>query len=314
MNSPTVEESRIPQYYDSESSKVYINSQQIEAYETEVKHKIENILSPMPHLHTETDLDAKIKFELSSPKTETTPIKKDIRLQLLENIVKPEKSELEINCKSETEPVDMTDYKTEPLELKHYSLALEKNEIFKSKVSKIEKVDKTEVEIVDQNEHDIEMEEFSSPVAVIESEIMLKQRLADMRLKLHNKIEDRKCGNERIDDKSDADSEFDEFDVEAQMKKITGDDGDDYKEKIDTSSERDKSMDGLEGLMDSSKEDSDSDGKDTEDFKSCKTSFTKGKESIEERAFKVNIFLTSILFFIKLTQVMFEILIFVLGT
>lgn len=60
--------------------------------------------------------------------------------------------------------------------------------------------------------------------------------------------------------KKDEDSmSIDEFDVEAQMMKLTGDDGNDYKEKaVEPLSERFKNVDGIEGLMESSKEDSES--------------------------------------------------------
>lgn len=104
---------------------------------------------------------------------------------------------------------------------------------------------------------------------------------------------------ERCNDMSDDEGKLnepmsiDEFDVEAQMKKITGDDGDDYKEKIETSSERDKSFDGIEGLMESSKEDSGSSERDEENFppksaveEPAPPAETKDPENVEERAFK----------------------------
>lgn len=149
------------------------------------------------------------------------------------------------------------------------------------------------VEIVD-NEADVEIEGFSSPIADdMEPDAVLKQRVADMRLEFGGHIaemarserrssaEDEekrqcpppscseassKCVQETVQD--DTSASFDEFDMEAQMKKITGDDGndDDYQEKMmDTSSERDKSVDGIEGLMESSKEDSDFEEEDKED-------------------------------------------------
>ncbi|XP_066601637.1 uncharacterized protein upSET [Prorops nasuta] len=145
------------------------------------------------------------------------------------------------------------------------------------------------VEIVDQNEPDTEMDDMSSPVATMESDAILKQRVAEMRLEFGGGIaeivsiaseneksdDDRKTDeNSKLniqkeytnDSKSEDSLSIDEFDVEAQMKKITGDDGNDYKEKVDTSSEKDnKSMDGIEGLMDSSKEDSESEDKEIDD-------------------------------------------------
>lgn len=84
--------------------------------------------------------------------------------------------------------------------------------------------------------------------------------------------------------KLESNASIDEFDVEAQMKMITGDDGDDYKEKIDTSSEKDKSMDGIEGLMDSSKEDSDSEDQNLEDLNDV--SMESDSKVLEERMFE----------------------------
>lgn len=140
-------------------------------------------------------------------------------------------------------------------------------------------IGKGTVEIIDQDEGDMEMEDLSSPVAVMESDAVLKQRVAEMRLEFGDSIGQLvKIENDKYDDvkrsedikcevKSDDNASIDEFDVEAQMKKITGDDGNDYKEKIDSSSERDKSMDGIEGLMESSKEDSESEDKEIDDAK-----------------------------------------------
>ncbi|XP_063991595.1 uncharacterized protein LOC135170030 [Diachasmimorpha longicaudata] len=107
--------------------------------------------------------------------------------------------------------------------------------------------------------------------------------------KKHESLEER--SNETSKDEPIS---LDEFDVEAQMKKITGDDGDDYKEKIETSSERDKSFDGIEGLMESSKEDSGSSDRDDDveiNFNSAQVSGEQGRdvkesENVEERAFK----------------------------
>ena len=320
MNSPTVEESRIPQYYDSEPSKDYLPSQKIESYEAESKHKIENISSLMPPLKTETELDVNVKFELASfTNRELAPVKRDT--SPLDDFIKPKKLDDEINSKPKEESIERSNYKTESFEIKSERQQPENNDILMSEIYKpetlsrpenlsrieneyrpenisrpenvssplnlcrSENIDKVDLETADENGQDTEIEEINSPLAAMESETILKQRVADMKLEfssdLNQKlVEDLKCENERMDDKSDGDSDFDEFDVEAQMKKITGDDGDDYKEKMDTCSERDKSMDGLEGLMDSSKEDSDSDDKEMED---------SVEESVEERAFKVNL-------------------------
>ncbi|KYM94912.1 Histone-lysine N-methyltransferase MLL5 [Cyphomyrmex costatus] len=176
----------------------------------------------------------------------------------------------------------------------------------KESFAKEEIVTKGTVEIIDQNEPDTEMEEFSSPIATIESDAILKQRVVQMQLEFGGGIaeivnitgsENEKSNDEKkssdatakceeVAEKSDDNASIDEFDVEAQMKKITGDDGNDYQEKIDTSSEKDKSMDGIEGLMDSSKEDSDSEDKDVDDDKYCESSFKLFDISHEETAFK----------------------------
>lgn len=179
-------------------------------------------------------------------------------------------------------------------------------DIKKESFAKEEIVTKGTVEIIDQNEPDTEMEDFSSPIATIEPDAILKQRVVEMQLEFGGGIaeivniassENEKSNDEKtpsevaakyqeVVDKSDDNASIDEFDVEAQMKKITGDDGNDYQEKIDTSSEKDKSMDGIEGLMESSKEDSDSEDKDVDDDKYCESSFKLFDISHEEIPFK----------------------------
>ncbi|KAL0106313.1 hypothetical protein PUN28_016201 [Cardiocondyla obscurior] len=168
-----------------------------------------------------------------------------------------------------------------------------------------EEIVKGTVEIIDQNEPDTEMEEFSSPIATIEPDAILKQRVVEMQLEFGGSISEimnivsseiEKSNDEKsseatpkgqeVVERSDDNASIDEFDVEAQMKKITGDDGNDYQEKIDTSSEKDKSMDGIEGLMESSKEDSDSEDKDMDDDKYCESSFKLFDISREEAPFK----------------------------
>lgn len=145
------------------------------------------------------------------------------------------------------------------------------------------------VEIIHHNVSHTEIEEYPSPM---EPDEMLEQRVAELQLEFGgideiglNVAENKKSEGENkpseaaakcqeiVVEKSDDNASIDEFDVEAQMKKITGDDGNDYQEKIDTSSEKDKSMDGIEGLMESSKEDSDSEDKDMDDDKYCESSF-----------------------------------------
>ncbi|XP_070157688.1 uncharacterized protein Upset isoform X1 [Polyergus mexicanus] len=155
----------------------------------------------------------------------------------------------------------------------------------------IKKEEQGTVEIIHHNVTRTEIEEYPSPMAPDE---ILEQRMTELQLEFsgideialnvasneNKKSNDEnkpseaaaKC-QEMVVEKSDDNASIDEFDVEAQMKKITGDDGNDYQEKIDTSSEKDKSMDGIEGLMESSKEDSDSEDKDIDDDKYCESSF-----------------------------------------
>lgn len=282
-----MDESRISQDYDSEPLKDYITTQQTATYETESKLKIDNSMSPILPIKNEVNIEEKIKFELIATKTEA----------VINDLLKSEKLEIDDVCKSEA-PMDVSDSKSESFEMKCETPELEKI-IHENEKNHQDNVNKSDVDMENQNnDDDIETDEFSSPTIVIrESEANLKQRVANIRLEFNSsnviqKIDDTKCEVEKMDDKSDVEFDFDEFDVEAQMKKITGDDGDDYKEKVDTSSEKDKSMDGLEGLMDSSKEDSDSDEKDVEDFKK-----SPKQETVEERAFKVNI---SLFFQIKM--------------
>lgn len=154
----------------------------------------------------------------------------------------------------------------------------------------IKKEEQGTVEIIHHNVSHTEIEGYPSPM---ESDEILEQRVAELQLEFGGideislnvaSTENKKSDSEtkssengakcqEIVEKSDDNASIDEFDVEAQMKKITGDDGNDYQEKIDTSSEKDKSMDGIEGLMESSKEDSDSEDKDIDDDKYCESSF-----------------------------------------
>uniref|UniRef100_A0A0C9RDS7 Mll5 protein n=1 Tax=Fopius arisanus TaxID=64838 RepID=A0A0C9RDS7_9HYME len=110
--------------------------------------------------------------------------------------------------------------------------------------------------------------------------------------KKQESVEERTSETSKDEVKIEEPTSLDEFDVEAQMKKITGDDGDDYKEKIETSSERDKSFDGIEGLMESSKDSGSSDRDEVElSFKAVNATGKQGREcqdneNVEERAFK----------------------------
>ncbi|XP_014489459.1 PREDICTED: uncharacterized protein LOC106752340 isoform X3 [Dinoponera quadriceps] len=229
-----------------------------------------------------------IKEEVS-PKCEVDEVKADYDLA---TALHPDtkvfaKNDLEASVKNEV----AVDLKVENPQLKRSSPVKEETQT---------SVAKGTVEIIDQNEPDTEMEEFSSPPwyrCTMEPDTILKQRVAEMRLEFGGGIaeivniehekpdydDERKPSEEEeaagkqcreVDDKSDDNTSIDEFDVEAQMKKITGDDGNDYQEKIETGSERDKSMDGIEGLMESSKEDSDSEDKDIDDeIKYCEPAF-----------------------------------------
>lgn len=192
--------------------------------------------------------------------------------------------------------------KEERVEIHRDSLIVKKESTPVKKEAESAFVEKGTVEIVDQNEPDTEMEDLSSPIAAMESDTILKQRAAEMRLEFSGSIaeivniaseneksdDDRKSEVEKCDEaKSDDNMSIDEFDVEAQMMKITGDDGNDYKEKVDTSSERDKSMDGIEGLMESSKEDSDSEDKEMDDVKEEEgITFKEFCVNSEQRVFK----------------------------
>ncbi|KAM0729055.1 Inactive histone-lysine N-methyltransferase 2E [Formica fusca] len=159
------------------------------------------------------------------------------------------------------------------------------------------------VEIIHHNVTHTEIEEYPSPMAPDE---ILEQRMTELQLEFSGideialnvaSNENKKSNGENkpseaaakcqeiVVEKSDDNASIDEFDVEAQMKKITGDDGNDYQEKIDTSSEKDKSMDGIEGLMESSKEDSDSEDKDIDDDKYCESSFKLFDIKHEETSF-----------------------------
>lgn len=219
--------------------------------------------------------DVTIKDE-ASPKCEKNDIKSDYNFAAL-----PSDSELFI--------------KNDPGSVKSEVSDHTKKDCFVKKEEE-QVITKGTVEIIDQNEPDTEIEGFSSPSwcrCTMESDAILKQRVAEMQLEFSGgiaEIVNITSGNEKSDNEKklseeetaskcqevdglDENVSIDEFDVEAQMKKITGDDGNDYQEKIDTSSERDKSMDGIEGLMESSKEDSDSEDKDVDEVKYCEPAF-----------------------------------------
>ncbi|OAD58562.1 Histone-lysine N-methyltransferase MLL5 [Eufriesea mexicana] len=261
------------------------------------------------HEHVNSDAVVRQKLSIDIPPdfhVKTVKSEKHIAVtQMDTSLVKEENVEI----KKEDDEMNCDTYMH--LESKSFikdELRLVKNEIvdhFRDKSKKEHIIKKEEnletekgtVEIVDQNEADTEMEDFSSPIAVMESDAILKQRVAEMRLEFGGsisemvKVEDDKCDDDKQSEdvkcevKSDDNMSIDEFDVEAQMKKITGDDGNDYKEKVDTSSEKDKSMDGIEGLMESSKEDSESEDKEMDDVK-YEPSFKTFNLNHEEKLFK----------------------------
>lgn len=252
-----------------------------------------------------------VKVEATSPvvKTENATTKEEVSLKREESDTKSDysfdalRSESKVFVKNDIQPV-----KSETkCDLKVDSSRTKKEPLVKKEEMQV--VAKGTVEIIDQNEPDTEVEEFSSPTwcRTMESDAILKQRVAEMQLEFSGGIAEVvniASENEKSDDekkpeeeaackcqeaeRSDDSASIDEFDVEAQMKKITGDDGNDYQEKIDTSSERDKSIDGIEGLMESSKEDSDSEDKDIElrDVKYCASVFKLFSQGEETRVFK----------------------------
>ena len=227
-------------------------------------------------------------------KEESKSEDEDISIDVVQNCIKPEYKDIRTESKSELS--SFITIKTEP-----NSSRSETSEIARKPIKIEDIVEKGTVEIVDQNEQDLEADDFSSPIATMESDAELKKRVAELRLEFGGAIAalsnfdseiEKSFENqtEAVQVKCEEHNSIDEFDVEAQMKKITGDDGDDYKEKVDTSSEKDKSMDGIEGLMESSKEDSESDfdHRTFEQSKGHKKNFEKSKffDNGEERVFK----------------------------
>ncbi|KZC08890.1 Histone-lysine N-methyltransferase MLL5 [Dufourea novaeangliae] len=267
----------------------------------------ERHLEPIESMkHEDTEVNLRQKFCMEIPGFHAEIIKKEEAMEIVaqvdalvkeENIVPKEEPKEEMNCDSSAR-LDSKLIKSESRLVKSEEMDCQRERIKNEHCIKEETSDaeKGTVEIVDQHdERDTEMEDMSSPIDTMESDAILKQRVAEMRLEFggsmtemeHDRCDDdRKPDSVKSDVKSDDNMSIDEFDVEAQMKKITGDDGNDYKEKIDTSSEKDKSMDGIEGLMESSKEDSESDDKEMDDLK-YETSFKSFRtDHEEERLFK----------------------------
>jgi hypothetical protein len=296
LQSPSIEDLGSQTEYDSDQVKDEIKPKYSIIDETDRKCKINS-----PHSLTSRYIKEEKGSSLSMKiKEESKSEDEDASIDNTRNGIKSENEKIKTH-KSEVKPI---------IQIKSvsHSCINEMPKVEKKPV-KIEEIRTGTVEIIDQNEQDLETDDLSSPIAAMESDAELKQRVAELRLEfggdiaglsmLNNdteKSQDQsdliqiKCEDERFDDNTS----IDEFDVEAQMKKITGDDGDDYKEKVETGSERDKSMDGIEGLMESSKEDSESDTeeRDIDDFKECSEIYEKScakvevVETVEERVFK----------------------------
>ncbi|XP_076300170.1 SET domain-containing protein upSET isoform X2 [Lasioglossum baleicum] len=250
---------------------------------------------------SEDKLRQKLCIEIPGQNFHAKSIKDEESLEIvpMDVLVKENSIELKVEPKEENMDCESTEhFDSKPVkdefrliksEIDYQRDRVKKEHVIKEEIVQIEK---GTVEIVDRNEEgDTEMEDLSSPIDAIESDAILKQRVDEMRLEFGGAITEMENDKSEDDDrkqdsvKSDDNMSIDEFDVEAQMKKITGDDGDDYKEKVDTSSEKDKSMDGIEGLMESSKEDSESEDKDLDDIK-YETSFKSFSIDHEERMFK----------------------------
>ncbi|XP_036149895.1 uncharacterized protein LOC105839571 isoform X2 [Monomorium pharaonis] len=291
VQSPIVEQTD-EKYYDSESVK------------EEIKMDGRSIDKPIAREKLSIDIFPQTEFCIKrEEKTECSDIKMEVSSEMHTESVTTKKEKIspkweEDDTKSECNYTQLNQKLIEKIRE-----AIKKEENVKEEI-----VTKGTVEIIDQNEPDTEMEEFSSPIATIEPDAILKQRVVEMQLEFggaiaeivnivsseNDKSNDEKKSSEAIAkcqetvEKSDDNVSIDEFDVEAQMKKITGDDGNDYQEKIDANSEKDKmdGMDGIEGLMESSKEDSDSEDKDMDDDKYCESSFKLFDISREETPFK----------------------------
>lgn len=243
----------------------------------------QNLSIEIPQLYHPKTLKDEKPMEVSAMKEEDIEVKEEVK----------EEMECDTSALLDSKPYA----KDELAAVKEEIVDEQREKMKKEEQLEVEvevEVEKGTVEIVDQHEGDTEMEDLSSPIGTMESDAILKQRVAEMRLEFGGgmaEMEDDRSDDERKPDtpkceaKSDDNMSIDEFDVEAQMKKITGDDGDDYKEKVDTSSEKDKSMDGIEGLMESSKEDSESEDKEMDDLK-YEQSFKPFSIDHEERLFK----------------------------
>lgn len=292
VQSPIVEQTD-EKHYDSESVKeeIKMDDRSVDSDKSVIREKLSIDIFPQSELY----IKCEGKTECSNVKTEVSSEMDTENVMMKKEKVSPkwEGDDTKSECN-----YDQLNQKI--IEKIREVVERVKKESFTEEI-----VAKGTVEIIDQNEPDTEMEGLSSPIATIEPDAVLKQRVVEMQLEFGGGISEivnvnsserssdarkpseaaAKC--QEIVERSDDNASIDEFDVEAQMKKITGDDGnDDYQEKIDTSSEKDKSMDGIEGLMESSKEDSDSEDKDVDDDKYCESSFKLFDITHEERPFK----------------------------
>lgn len=297
MQSPIVEQMTDERHYDLEAIKeeIKMDDRSIDSDKPVAQEKLSSDVFPQTELYIKceekTEISDSVKTEVFKMDTETITD----TITTKKEKVSPKWEGDDIKCNYDQLNQKIIEKIRETVE-----------KVKKESFVKEEIVTKGTVEIIDQNEPDTEMEELSSPIATIEPDAILKQRVVEMQLEFggsiseivnivsseYEKSNDEKKQSEvaakcqEVVEKSDDNASIDEFDVEAQMKKITGDDGNDYQEKIDTSSEKDKSMDGIEGLMESSKEDSDSEDKDVDDDKYCESSFKLFDTSHEEASFK----------------------------
>ncbi|KAK0097786.1 hypothetical protein PV326_013728 [Microctonus aethiopoides] len=256
-------------FYDSMKSKIDIDdSILMDTMEKDIPMEKKPVISCLKFLNdTKTEETTK---ESSEVKYE--PMDTDVKDELIEDTVKIEENKY---IKHELQPM-------EPIECSSSMISTVKSQPITAEIV-------NNVILNDEmKQDDTEMEE--SKLCKTEMKLEFSGSIADM---VNNANESEKSQIDlKIDynkeTRSDDGTSIDEFDVEAQMKKITGDDGNDYKEKVDTNSDKDKSMDGIEGLMDSSKDDSQSDDCDLDNDKveNEQRHFKEFNRQSEERAFK----------------------------
>ncbi|XP_057318723.1 uncharacterized protein LOC130663489 isoform X2 [Microplitis mediator] len=290
--SPLSIEGRIKTDYEADNIKEDTNSdsEKPEFFET-IKPKVDL-----------SDSDVKEEDERETDKPAVSDLKDQVELSPTEikNHVKDEIMEVEDDKDIDTS-VNLIKIEEKPsMECEESSDVIKPSSVTDSPIKR-----ETSSPLVDEkcpmevdNQSEPETDEPRSPIGATESESELKPRAAEMTLEYGTvaNVVDKNESSENIekpafdkDCQSNDGSSIDEFDVEAQMKMITGDDGNDYKEKVDTCSDKDnKSMDGIEGLMDSSKEDSDSEDHEMEDTQPSEEPrrFKELERDIEERAFK----------------------------